>query len=42
MSDEGWSLTECSSFIIMDEQQLTSALTHDQHFVKAGFQAFLR
>ena len=40
--DKSWSLTDCASFVIMEEQQLTSALTHDQHFVQAGFQALLR
>ena len=42
MSDKGWSLTDCSSFIIMEERHVTSALTHDQHFAQAGFQALLR
>ncbi len=40
--DKDWSLTDCASFVIMEEQQLTSALTHDHHFVQAGFEALLR
>jgi len=40
--DKGWSLTDCASFTIMEEQHLTAALTHDQHFVQAGFDALLR
>jgi predicted nucleic acid-binding protein len=35
-SDKSWSLTDCASFVIMEEQQLTSAVTHDRHFVQAG------
>ncbi|MGA2420191.1 MAG: hypothetical protein ABSG69_08915 [Candidatus Acidiferrum sp.] len=41
-SDKSGSLTECTSFIIMDEQPLAAALTHDRHFVQAGFEAPLR
>lgn len=40
--DKHWSLTDCASFIIMEEENLIAALTHDQHFVQAGFQALLR
>lgn len=42
MADKSWSLTDCSSFVIMEEEKLTAALTHDRHFVQAGFQALLR
>jgi len=42
MADKSWSHTDCSSFVIMEEQQLTAALTHDRHFAQAGFQALLR
>jgi len=42
MSDKGWSLTDCASFIIMEDEGLTAALSHDHHFVQAGFQALLR
>jgi uncharacterized protein len=41
-ADKSWSLTDCASFLIMEEQQLTAALTHDRHFAQAGFRALLR
>src|SRR5688572_1791803 len=40
-SDKSWSLTNCLSFIVMNEQQLTNALTADHHFAQAGFRALL-
>ena len=42
MTDKSWSLTNCASFLIMEEERLTAALTHDRHFVQAGFQTLLR
>jgi uncharacterized protein len=42
MSDKSWSLTDCSSFLIMEEERLASALPHDRHFAQAGFQTLLR
>ena len=41
-SDKDWSLTDCASFLIMEERGIRAALTHDQHFVQAGFDALLR
>jgi uncharacterized protein len=35
--DKDWSMTDCSSFVIMQEQGLTEALTGDKHFEQAGF-----
>lgn len=35
--DKEWSLTDCISFEIMADHQLTHALTADHHFVQAGF-----
>ncbi len=35
--DKGWSLTDCSSFQIMEELELTEAIAHDKHFQQAGF-----
>lgn len=40
--DQGWSLTDCASFLLMQELHITSALTHDKHFSQAGFIALLR
>lgn len=39
--DKDWSLTDCISFVIMREQQLSDALTADIHFVQAGFRALM-
>jgi len=40
--DKGWSLTDCISFVVMQNRQITEALTGDRHFVQAGFQALLQ
>jgi uncharacterized protein len=40
--DKEWSLTDCASFLIMEAEGIGVALTHDQHFAQAGFQALLR
>src|SRR5947209_3501310 len=39
--DKQWSLTDCISFEVMNENGLRDALTGDQHFVQAGFNAIL-
>jgi uncharacterized protein len=39
--DKDWSLTDCTSFLIMDDLALTDAATGDPHFKQAGFQALL-
>lgn len=41
-ADKEWSLTDCASFLIMEELGIREALTYDQHFVQAGFKALLR
>jgi predicted nucleic acid-binding protein len=41
-SDKGWSLTDCSSFLIMRQLEIEAALTYDKHFEQAHFQALLR
>lgn len=41
-ADQGWGLTDCSSFVVMRERGLTAALTADDHFRQAGFRALLR
>lgn len=41
MADKSWSLTDCASFLIMEDERLTAALTHDRHFAQAGFQTLL-
>jgi len=40
--DKNWSLTDCTSFVVMDEMRISEALAHDQHFEQAGFKALLR
>jgi uncharacterized protein len=40
--DKDWSLTDCSSFLIMRRYGIDSALTHDKHFEQAGFSALLK
>ncbi len=39
--DKDWGLTDCFSFITMQDNQLTNALTTDDHFRQAGFNALL-
>ena len=41
-ADKQWTLTDCVSFVIMRERQLTDALTGDKHFEQAGFTALLK
>jgi predicted nucleic acid-binding protein len=37
-----WSLTDCISFVVMQDRQITGALTADHHFEQAGFTALLK
>jgi predicted nucleic acid-binding protein len=39
--DKHWSLTDCLSFVVMQDRGLTDALTTDHHFVQAGYRALL-
>ncbi len=41
-SDKDWSLTDCISFVVMQDRGIEQALTSDYHFVQAGFKALLR
>ena len=40
--DKTWSLTDCTSFVVMKEHGLTDALTTDRHFEQAGFVVLLK
>jgi len=39
--DKTWGLTDCISFVVMQQQNLTDAVTADRHFVQAGFHALM-
>lgn len=41
-SDKSWGMTDCVSFVVMQQINLKSALTTDQHFRQSGFRALLR
>jgi hypothetical protein len=40
--DKGWGLTDCISFVVMEEQGLRAAMTTDDHFRQAGFQVLMQ
>lgn len=40
--DKEWPLTDCTSFVVMQEEAIQEALTADVHFEQAGFVALLR
>jgi predicted nucleic acid-binding protein len=40
--DREWSLTDCISFVVMDERGISDALTSDHHFEQAGFRILLK
>lgn len=37
--DKRYSLTDCISFVLMQELGLETVLAFDRHFIQAGFQA---
>jgi len=39
--DKDWSLTDCISFLLMEERGIAVALTADHHFEQAGFRALM-
>jgi len=41
-ADKAWSLTDCISFVVMNREGITEALTADHHFEQAGFKALIR
>lgn len=40
--DKQWGLVDCISFVVMRERGMADALTFDQHFTQAGFNALMR
>ena len=40
--DHRWSLTDCASFLVMEERNINEALAYDRDFEQAGFLALLR
>ena len=40
--DQRWSLTDCASFLVMEEMNIGEALAYDRDFEQAGFIALLR
>ncbi|OGP64352.1 MAG: PIN domain-containing protein [Deltaproteobacteria bacterium RBG_16_42_7] len=39
--DKEWGITDCISFVVMQNYGLSDALTTDEHFNQAGFKALL-
>ncbi len=40
-ADKHWSLTDCISFIVMEDRGIRDALTGDHRFQQGGFNALL-
>jgi uncharacterized protein len=40
--DKDWSLTDCISFVVMEDERIQEALTGDRDFEQAGFVALLK
>jgi len=40
--DKEWGITDCISFIVMNERNINEALTPDAHFQQAGFTTLMR
>ena len=40
--DQRWGVTDCASFLVMEQRGITEALAYDRDFQQAGFAALLR
>jgi predicted nucleic acid-binding protein len=40
-TDKTWGLTDCTSFVVMEQRGITDALSADRDFLQAGFNALL-
>ena len=40
--DQSWSLTNCASFLVMEQRGITEALAYDRDVEQDGFVALLR
>jgi uncharacterized protein len=40
--DKEWSLTDCISFLVMQDRGISEALTHDHHFAQAGYRVLMK
>lgn len=40
-ADHGYSFTDCTSFVVMQELRIRDSLTTDRHFTEAGFRPLL-
>lgn len=40
-SDKTWGLVDCASFLVMQDEGISEALTNDRHFKQAGFNCLL-
>ena len=40
-ADKAWGLTDCTSFVAMEQAHITEAFTSDRHFEQAGFRRLL-
>jgi predicted nucleic acid-binding protein len=39
--DKGYSLTDCVSMVVMQQEGIQDVLTHDRHFAQEGFTVLL-
>ncbi len=41
-ADKDWTMTDCISFVVMQEGKIAEAMTNDRHFEQAGFRCLLK